>query len=112
MICLFTENWRSYESIGDWEWAMWNKQRFVENDSDLVHGLLEAEDASVRSSHTKKNCIQFDNNRVTLFIRPKPINSLDIMQNGFCYIVYQRSFYTNNMNQSVKKENESSTPNE
>ncbi|MBA0861580.1 hypothetical protein Goshw_029262 [Gossypium schwendimanii] len=34
---------------------------FVENDSDLVHGLLEVEGALVGSSRTEKDCGQFDN---------------------------------------------------
>nr|GLL25374.1 Ycf2 [Ipomoea trifida] len=42
----------------------------VENDSDLVHGLLEVEGALVGSSRTEKNCSQFDNDRVTLLLRP------------------------------------------
>nr|YP_010349193.1 hypothetical protein Ycf2 [Iris x hollandica]UNV38079.1 hypothetical protein Ycf2 [Iris x hollandica] len=61
--------------------------RFVENDSDLVHGLLELEGALVGSSRTEKDCSQFDNNRVTLLLRSEPRNPLDMMQNGFCSIV-------------------------
>lgn len=91
---------------------MWNKQQLVKNDSSLVHELLKAEGVPVRFSRTKKNCIPLDNDYVTLLTRSKPINSLDIMQNGFCYIVYQKSFSTNNTNQDVKKENKSSIPNE
>ncbi|MBA0814579.1 hypothetical protein Gohar_020398 [Gossypium harknessii] len=34
---------------------------FIENDSDLVHGLLEVEGALVGSSWTEKDCSQFDN---------------------------------------------------
>nr|AMH87587.1 Ycf2 [Syringa meyeri] len=55
----------------------------VENDSDLVHGLLEVEGALVGSSRTEKDCSQFDNDRVTLLLRPEPRNPLDMMQNGF-----------------------------
>nr|YP_010499549.1 Ycf2 [Balanites aegyptiaca]YP_010499564.1 Ycf2 [Balanites aegyptiaca]UWT58825.1 Ycf2 [Balanites aegyptiaca]UWT58845.1 Ycf2 [Balanites aegyptiaca] len=65
----------------------------VENDSDLVHGLLEVEGALVGSSRTKKDCSQFDNDRVILLIRPEPRNPLDIMQNGSCSIVDQRFLY-------------------
>nr|YP_010723155.1 Ycf2 protein [Aristea ecklonii]YP_010723173.1 Ycf2 protein [Aristea ecklonii]WDW26525.1 Ycf2 protein [Aristea ecklonii]WDW26543.1 Ycf2 protein [Aristea ecklonii] len=66
---------------------------FVENDSDLVHGLLEVEGALVGSSRTEKDCSQFDNNRVTLLLRSEPRNRLDMMQNGSCSIVDQRFLY-------------------
>nr|YP_010552150.1 Ycf2 protein [Sonerila annamica]YP_010552169.1 Ycf2 protein [Sonerila annamica]UTM95055.1 Ycf2 protein [Sonerila annamica]UTM95074.1 Ycf2 protein [Sonerila annamica] len=61
----------------------------VENDSDLVHGLLEVEGALVGSSRTEKDSSQFDNDRVTLLLRPKPRDPLDMMQNGSCSIVDQ-----------------------
>nr|YP_010857789.1 hypothetical protein RF2 [Synechanthus fibrosus]YP_010857806.1 hypothetical protein RF2 [Synechanthus fibrosus]WGM70678.1 hypothetical protein RF2 [Synechanthus fibrosus]WGM70695.1 hypothetical protein RF2 [Synechanthus fibrosus] len=67
--------------------------RFVENDSDLVHGLLEVESALVGSLRTEKDCSQFDNNRVTLLLRSEPRNQLDMMQNGSCSIVDQRFLY-------------------
>ncbi|MFQ6633979.1 hypothetical protein Gotur_012288, partial [Gossypium turneri] len=38
---------------------------FVENDSDLVYGLLEVEGDLVGSSQIEKDCGQFDNDRVT-----------------------------------------------
>nr|AXR93999.1 hypothetical protein RF2 [Colocasia esculenta]AXR94000.1 hypothetical protein RF2 [Colocasia esculenta]AXR94083.1 hypothetical protein RF2 [Colocasia esculenta]AXR94084.1 hypothetical protein RF2 [Colocasia esculenta]AXR94167.1 hypothetical protein RF2 [Colocasia esculenta] len=66
---------------------------FVENDSDLVHGLLEVEGALVGSSRKEKDCSQFDNNRVTLLLRSEPRNPLDMMQNGSCSIVDQRFLY-------------------
>nr|YP_009446988.1 hypothetical chloroplast RF21 [Adenocalymma hatschbachii]YP_009447006.1 hypothetical chloroplast RF21 [Adenocalymma hatschbachii]ATY48216.1 hypothetical chloroplast RF21 [Adenocalymma hatschbachii]ATY48217.1 hypothetical chloroplast RF21 [Adenocalymma hatschbachii] len=62
----------------------------VENDSDLVHGLLEIEGALVGSSPTEKDCSPFDNDRVTLLLRPEPRNPLDMMQNGSCSIFDQR----------------------
>nr|WOC90959.1 hypothetical chloroplast RF21 [Utricularia arenaria]WOC90978.1 hypothetical chloroplast RF21 [Utricularia arenaria] len=65
----------------------------VENDSDLVHGLLEVEGALVGSSRTEKDCSRFDNDRVTLLLRPEPRNPLDIMQNGSCSIFDQRFLY-------------------
>nr|QLI52986.1 hypothetical protein RF2 [Pennantia baylisiana] len=65
----------------------------VENDSDLVHGLLEVEGALVGSSRTEKDCSQFDNDRVTLLLRPEPRNPLDMMQNGSCSILDQRFLY-------------------
>nr|YP_009234684.1 Ycf2 [Meliosma aff. cuneifolia Moore 333]YP_009234701.1 Ycf2 [Meliosma aff. cuneifolia Moore 333]ADD30885.1 putative RF2 protein [Meliosma aff. cuneifolia Moore 333]AEK71639.1 hypothetical chloroplast RF2 [Meliosma aff. cuneifolia Moore 333]AMD08402.1 Ycf2 [Meliosma aff. cuneifolia Moore 333]AMD08419.1 Ycf2 [Meliosma aff. cuneifolia Moore 333] len=66
---------------------------FVENDSDLVHGLLEVEGALVGSSRTEKDCSQFDNDRVTLLLRSEPRNPLDMIQNGSCSIVDQRFLY-------------------
>nr|YP_009572075.1 Ycf2 [Veratrum japonicum]YP_009572093.1 Ycf2 [Veratrum japonicum]YP_010309024.1 Ycf2 [Veratrum schindleri]YP_010309042.1 Ycf2 [Veratrum schindleri]QBI37666.1 Ycf2 [Veratrum japonicum]QBI37686.1 Ycf2 [Veratrum japonicum]QSV09097.1 Ycf2 [Veratrum schindleri]QSV09098.1 Ycf2 [Veratrum schindleri] len=66
---------------------------FVENDSDLVHGLFEIEGALVGSSRTEKDCSQFDNNRVTLLLRSEPRNLLDTMQNRSCSIVDQRFLY-------------------
>nr|YP_010375124.1 hypothetical protein RF2 [Pontederia korsakowii]YP_010375142.1 hypothetical protein RF2 [Pontederia korsakowii]QXU58731.1 hypothetical protein RF2 [Pontederia korsakowii]QXU58751.1 hypothetical protein RF2 [Pontederia korsakowii]QXU58817.1 hypothetical protein RF2 [Pontederia korsakowii]QXU58837.1 hypothetical protein RF2 [Pontederia korsakowii] len=65
----------------------------VENDSDLVHGLLEVEGALVGSSRTEKDCSQFDNNRVRLLLRSEPRNQLDMMQKGSCSIVDQRFRY-------------------
>nr|YP_004940621.1 hypothetical protein RF2 [Neottia nidus-avis]YP_004940627.1 hypothetical protein RF2 [Neottia nidus-avis]AEJ88721.1 hypothetical protein RF2 [Neottia nidus-avis]AEJ88727.1 hypothetical protein RF2 [Neottia nidus-avis] len=73
---------------------------FVENDSDLVHGLLlllllevEGAPALSGSSRTERDCSQFDNNRVTLLLRSEPRNQLDMMQNGSCSIVDQRFLY-------------------
>nr|UDA68899.1 hypothetical protein RF2 [Ixora x williamsii]UDA68917.1 hypothetical protein RF2 [Ixora x williamsii] len=65
----------------------------VENDSDLVHGLLEVEGALAGSSRTEKDCSQFDNDRVTLLLRPEPRNPLDMMQSGSCSILDQRFLY-------------------
>nr|YP_009571894.1 hypothetical protein RF2 [Barbeuia madagascariensis]QBC71480.1 hypothetical protein RF2 [Barbeuia madagascariensis] len=65
----------------------------VENDSDLVHGLLEVEGALVGSSRTEKDCSQFDNDRVTLLLRPELRNPLDMMQNGSCSILDHREIY-------------------
>nr|YP_010926015.1 Ycf2 [Swertia davidii]YP_010926034.1 Ycf2 [Swertia davidii]WKF19515.1 Ycf2 [Swertia davidii]WKF19534.1 Ycf2 [Swertia davidii] len=67
----------------------------VENDSDLVHGLLEVEGALVGSSRTEKDCSQLDNDRVTLLLRSEPRNLLDMMQNGSCSILDQRFIYEN-----------------
>nr|ATL76608.1 hypothetical protein [Chenopodium album] len=63
----------------------------VENDSYLVHGLLEVEGALVGSSRTEKACSQSD--RVTLFLRPELRNPLDMMQNGSCSILDHRFLY-------------------
>nr|AWI71011.1 Ycf2 [Thevetia peruviana] len=67
-----------------------SSERFVEDDSDLVHGLLEVEGAL---SRTEKDCSQFDNDRVTLLLRPEPRNPLDMMQSGSCSILEQRFLY-------------------
>nr|YP_010832887.1 Ycf2 [Astragalus cognatus]WFG52857.1 Ycf2 [Astragalus cognatus] len=64
--------------------------RLVENDSDLLHGLLEVEGALVGSSRTEKDCSQFDNDRVRLFLRPEPRNPLNMIKNGYNSIVDQR----------------------
>nr|UUL98470.1 Ycf2 [Celosia argentea]UUL98490.1 Ycf2 [Celosia argentea] len=63
----------------------------VENDSYLVHGLLEVECALVGSSRTEKDCSQ--NDRVTLFLRPELRDPLDMMQNGSCSILDHRFLY-------------------
>ncbi|PRQ47663.1 hypothetical protein RchiOBHm_Chr2g0102151 [Rosa chinensis] len=65
-----------------------------ENDSDLVHGLLEVEveGSLVGSSKTEKDCSKFDNDRVTLLLRPEPRNPLDMMQNGSCSTIDKRFF--------------------
>nr|YP_010601414.1 hypothetical protein RF2 [Ceratocephala testiculata]YP_010601431.1 hypothetical protein RF2 [Ceratocephala testiculata]QFV18864.1 Ycf2 [Ceratocephala falcata]QFV18881.1 Ycf2 [Ceratocephala falcata]WAL35703.1 hypothetical protein RF2 [Ceratocephala testiculata]WAL35704.1 hypothetical protein RF2 [Ceratocephala testiculata] len=62
----------------------------VENDSDLVHGLLEVEGFLVGSSLTEKDCSPFYNDRVTLLLRSEPRNPLDMMQTGSYSIVDQR----------------------
>nr|YP_009925725.1 hypothetical chloroplast RF21 [Incarvillea compacta]YP_009925738.1 hypothetical chloroplast RF21 [Incarvillea compacta]QNH82817.1 hypothetical chloroplast RF21 [Incarvillea compacta]QNH82830.1 hypothetical chloroplast RF21 [Incarvillea compacta] len=56
----------------------------LENDSDLVHGLLELEGALVGSSRTEKS--RFENDRVPLLLRPEPRNPFEMMQNGFSSI--------------------------
>ncbi|PHT34501.1 hypothetical protein CQW23_26301 [Capsicum baccatum] len=57
----------------------------IENDSNLVHGLLEVEGALVGSSRTEKDCSQFDNDRVKLLLR--------LMQKGSWYFLDQRFLY-------------------
>ncbi|EEF34804.1 conserved hypothetical protein [Ricinus communis] len=65
----------------------------VENDSDLVHDLLEVESALVGSSRTEKDYSQFNNDRVTMLLWPEPRSPLDMMQNGSCSILDQRFLY-------------------
>nr|YP_010293014.1 hypothetical protein RF2 [Eriocaulon alpestre]YP_010293031.1 hypothetical protein RF2 [Eriocaulon alpestre]YP_010473212.1 hypothetical protein RF2 [Eriocaulon faberi]YP_010473229.1 hypothetical protein RF2 [Eriocaulon faberi]ULQ65804.1 hypothetical protein RF2 [Eriocaulon buergerianum]ULQ65295.1 hypothetical protein RF2 [Eriocaulon alpestre]ULQ65312.1 hypothetical protein RF2 [Eriocaulon alpestre]ULQ65821.1 hypothetical protein RF2 [Eriocaulon buergerianum]UVH66235.1 hypothetical protein len=74
-----------------------NSYGFVENDSDLVHGLLllEVEDALGGPPQREKDCGQLDNNRMTLLLRSEPRNPFDMMQNGYCSIVDQRFRYEN-----------------
>nr|YP_009891552.1 Ycf2 [Alliaria petiolata]YP_009891572.1 Ycf2 [Alliaria petiolata]QKK37925.1 Ycf2 [Alliaria petiolata]QKK37945.1 Ycf2 [Alliaria petiolata] len=66
---------------------------FIENDSDLFHGLLEVQGALVGSSRTEKDCSQFDNDRVTLLFRSEPRDPLYMMQDGSCSVVDQRFLY-------------------
>ena len=47
----------------------------------------------VGSSRTEKDCSSFDNDRVTLLLRPEPRNLLDMMQNGSCSIFDERFLY-------------------
>ncbi|KAL2943778.1 Protein Ycf2 [Bienertia sinuspersici] len=54
----------------------------IEDDSYIVHGLLEVEGALVGSLQIEKDCSQ--NDRVTLFLRPELKNPLDMMQRGSC----------------------------
>ncbi|CAI8589162.1 unnamed protein product [Vicia faba] len=53
--------------------------RLLENDSDLVHGLLEIEGALLEPSQTGS---RFDNDGVTLLLRSEPRNPLNMIQNG------------------------------
>ena len=52
------------------------KLGLVENDFDLVHGLLEIKGTLVGSSWTKKDYSQFNNDGIILFFRPCPRNSI------------------------------------
>nr|QJQ78861.1 Ycf2 [Glycyrrhiza triphylla] len=78
----------------------------VENDSDLVHGLLEVESALVGSSRTEKDCSQFDNDRMTLLLRPEPRNPLNMIQNGSSSIVDQKFIYEKSEYESEFEEGE------
>nr|WJZ23256.1 Ycf2 [Tetracme quadricornis]WJZ23275.1 Ycf2 [Tetracme quadricornis] len=79
---------------------------FIENDSDLVHGLLEVQGALVGSSRTEKDCSQFDNDRVTLLFRSEPRDPLYMMQDGSCSIVDQRFLYEKNESEFEEGEGE------
>ncbi|CAN1355520.1 Protein Ycf2 [Linum perenne] len=52
------------------------RYKLVENDSDLVHGLLEPRSRSGGSSRTENDCSEFDNDRVPLLLRPRTKESL------------------------------------
>lgn len=62
----------------------------LENDYDLVHGLLEVEGALVGSSQTGS---KFDNDGVTLLLRTERRNPLNMIQNGSRSILDQRFLY-------------------
>ena len=64
--------------------------RLLDNDSDLVHGLLEVEGALLGSSQTGS---PFDNDGVTFLLRPEPRNPLNMIQNGYSSIVDQKFLY-------------------
>nr|YP_009403845.1 hypothetical chloroplast RF2 [Legenere valdiviana]YP_009403858.1 hypothetical chloroplast RF2 [Legenere valdiviana]ASA35110.1 hypothetical chloroplast RF2 [Legenere valdiviana]ASA35125.1 hypothetical chloroplast RF2 [Legenere valdiviana] len=75
--------------------------RLVENDFDLVHGLLEIEgilEGFSRTdlegcSRTEKDCSQFDKDRVPLLLRPEPRNPSDMVQNGFQSMIDKKFIY-------------------
>nr|YP_010132592.1 hypothetical protein RF2 [Vicia cracca]QQD90339.1 hypothetical protein RF2 [Vicia cracca] len=64
--------------------------RLLENDSDLVHGLLEIEGALLGPSQTGS---RFDNDEVTLLRRSEPRNPLNMIQNGSSSIIDHRFLY-------------------
>nr|QJD20933.1 hypothetical chloroplast RF21 [Trifolium alexandrinum] len=64
--------------------------RLLENDYDLVHGLLEVEGALVGPSQTGS---KFDNDGMTLLLRTERRNPLNIIQNGSRSILDQRFLY-------------------
>ncbi|KAL6557725.1 Protein Ycf2 [Orobanche minor] len=49
---------------------------------NLVNGLLAVEGALARLSPTEKDCSPFENDRVTLLLRPEPRKPLDMMKTG------------------------------
>jgi len=64
--------------------------RLLENDSDLVHGLLEIEGALLEPSQTGS---RFDNDGVALLLRSEPRNPLNMIQKGSSSIVDHRFLY-------------------
>nr|YP_009758329.1 hypothetical chloroplast RF21 [Vavilovia formosa]QIN90136.1 hypothetical chloroplast RF21 [Vavilovia formosa] len=67
--------------------------RLLENDFDLVHGLLEIEGALLGPSETGS---RLDNDGVPLLLRSEPRNPLKMIQNGFSSIVDHRFVYYEN----------------
>ncbi|KAL6557774.1 Protein Ycf2 [Orobanche minor] len=67
--------------------------RLLENDSNLVNGLLAVEGALARLSPTEKDCSPFENDRVTLLLRPEPRKPLDMMKTGSRAILDRRFIY-------------------
>ena len=61
--------------------------RLLENDSDLVYGLLEIEGALLGPSQTGS---RFDNDVVTLLLRSEPRNPLKMIQKGASSIIDHR----------------------
>ncbi|CAI8619068.1 unnamed protein product [Vicia faba] len=64
--------------------------RLVENDYDLVHGLLEIEGALLEPSQTGS---RFDNDGMALLLRSEPRNPLNMIQNGSSSIVDHKFLY-------------------
>ncbi|KAL6557821.1 Protein Ycf2 [Orobanche minor] len=67
--------------------------RLLDNDSDLVNGLLAVEGALARLSPTEIDCSPFENDRVTLLLRPEPRKPLDMMKTGSRAILDRRFIY-------------------
>nr|QNK04151.1 hypothetical protein RF2 [Adenophora triphylla] len=65
----------------------------VENNSDLVHGLLEVEGILEGFLPTEKDCIQFDKDRVPVLRRPEPRNPSDMIHNGFWSLLDHKLIY-------------------
>ncbi|KAL6507189.1 Protein Ycf2 [Orobanche hederae] len=63
------------------------------NDSELVNGLLAVEGALARLSPAEKDCSPFENDRVTLLLRPEPRKPLDMMKTGSRAILDRRFIY-------------------
>nr|YP_009557433.1 hypothetical protein RF2 [Kewa sp. GY-2019]QBC72106.1 hypothetical protein RF2 [Kewa sp. GY-2019] len=80
--------------------------RLIEDDSDLVHSLLEVEGALVGSSRTEKDCSQFDNDRVTLLLRPELRTPLDMMKKGSRSILDRQFIYGGYESESELEEGE------
>nr|YP_009403449.1 hypothetical chloroplast RF2 [Downingia cuspidata]YP_009403458.1 hypothetical chloroplast RF2 [Downingia cuspidata]ASA34641.1 hypothetical chloroplast RF2 [Downingia cuspidata]ASA34652.1 hypothetical chloroplast RF2 [Downingia cuspidata] len=67
--------------------------RLVENDCDLVHGLLEIEGILEGCSRPAKDCSQFDKDRVPLLLRPEPRTPGDMIQTGFQSMIDEKFIY-------------------
>nr|YP_009436067.1 hypothetical chloroplast RF2 [Colensoa physaloides]YP_009436092.1 hypothetical chloroplast RF2 [Colensoa physaloides]ATG26244.1 hypothetical chloroplast RF2 [Colensoa physaloides]ATG26271.1 hypothetical chloroplast RF2 [Colensoa physaloides] len=65
----------------------------LDDNSDIVHGLLEVEGILAGYSPTEKDCSQFDKDRVTLFLRTEPRSPSDIIHNGYASMLEKRFIY-------------------
>nr|ATG24912.1 hypothetical chloroplast RF2 [Lobelia heterophylla subsp. heterophylla]ATG24931.1 hypothetical chloroplast RF2 [Lobelia heterophylla subsp. heterophylla] len=65
----------------------------LDDNSDIVHGLLEIEGILAGYSPTEKDCSQFDKDRVTLFLRTEPRSPSDIIHNGYASLLEKRFIY-------------------
>nr|YP_010392347.1 NADH dehydrogenase subunit 2 [Campanula pallida]UPX07956.1 NADH dehydrogenase subunit 2 [Campanula pallida] len=66
---------------------------FVENNSDLVHGLLEVEGVLEGFLPIEKECSQFDKDRGPVLRRPEPRTPSDMIHNGFWSMIDQSLIY-------------------
>nr|YP_009434910.1 hypothetical chloroplast RF2 [Lobelia hartlaubii]YP_009434933.1 hypothetical chloroplast RF2 [Lobelia hartlaubii]ATG24816.1 hypothetical chloroplast RF2 [Lobelia hartlaubii]ATG24841.1 hypothetical chloroplast RF2 [Lobelia hartlaubii] len=65
----------------------------LNDNSDIVQGLLEVEGILAGYSPTEKDCSQFDKDRVTLFLRTEPRSPSDIIHNGYASMLEKRFVY-------------------
>nr|YP_009434996.1 hypothetical chloroplast RF2 [Lobelia holstii]YP_009435021.1 hypothetical chloroplast RF2 [Lobelia holstii]ATG24997.1 hypothetical chloroplast RF2 [Lobelia holstii]ATG25024.1 hypothetical chloroplast RF2 [Lobelia holstii] len=65
----------------------------LDDNSDIVQGLLEVEGILAGYSPTEKDCSQFDKDRVTLFLRTEPRSPSDIIHNGYASMLEKRFIY-------------------
>lgn len=67
--------------------------RLIQNDSDLVHSLLDVESTLMGSLRVEKDRSRFENDQVALLLWPESKNPLDMMQKESYFIVDHRFFW-------------------
>lgn len=67
--------------------------RLIQNDSDLVHSLLDVESTLMGSLWVEKDRSRFENDQVALLLWPESKNPLDMMQKESYFIVDHRFFW-------------------